>query len=276
MKTIAKGPASDLTQTLGPLGFTEIEAQAYGALLARPDQTGYRLAQAIGKGQPSVYAALNGLEAKGAVTGAGGSPRTFRAAPPAELLARLRSRQDRQFEEAARLLDRIAAPPPAGAMVQMTDPDQIYARAEAMIERARETVIWELASGPAAALRSPLIAAGARGVRSTGLVLRPEDVVEGSDCIVSPVGDRVATVWPVGLLIVVADAREALIAGIGHDGGEGEALWTDNLFFSVVLNNAIASDLLVHRSATPDWTGPNLTLFDGHPPGFRDFLSRAT
>jgi predicted transcriptional regulator len=264
-----------LRQALAPLGFTEIEAQSYGALLARPDQTGYRLAQAIGKGQPSVYAALTGLEAKGAITATGQSPRTYRAAPPAELLARLRARQDRQFEEAARVLERIAAPPPAGAVAQMTDPDQIYARAAAMIGRARETLIWEMSGGPVAALRPALVAAAARGVRSSGLVLRAEDMVEGSNCIVSPVGDKVATVWPVAPLILVADAREALVAGLPMAGGgrEGEALWTDNLLHSVVLHNALASDLLMHRDASPDWVGPNRALFDTHPPGFREFIA---
>lgn len=264
-----------LRQALAPLGFTEIEAQAYGALLARPDQTGYRLAQAIGKGQPSVYAALTGLEAKGAITASGQSPRIYRAAPPSELLARLRARQERQFDEAARLLEKIATPAPPGTVSQMTDPDQIHARAEAMIARARETLIWEMASGPVSTLRPALAAAAARGVRSSGLILRPEDVVEGSNCIVSPVGPKVATVWPVDALFIVADAREALIAGVPLHGvgGEGEALWTDNLFLSVVLHNALASDLLLHRDASPDWVGPNRALFDGHPPGFREFIA---
>ncbi len=263
----------DLVAALAPLGFTEVEAQVYGALLATPGLTGYRLARSIGKGEASVYSALAGLERKTAVLGGAGSPRTFVAAPPSELIARLRTRQDQQFEKAVRMLERVAAPPQGGATAQLADLEQIYAKAEAMIDGARETLIWEMASAPIARLRPALTRASERGVRSAGLVLRPEDAAPGALSIVSPVGAKVATVWPVEVLIVIADAEQALVAGVGEL--RGEAIWSDNLFLSVVLHNAIASDLLAHRDATPDWGGPNRELFDGHPPGFRAFMEQA-
>lgn len=270
----ATAALADIAPTLEPLGFTEIEARAYVALLARPGQTGYALAKAIGKGQPSVYAALAGLEAKGAVAPTDAGSRTYAAAPVEELIATLRRRQDARLDHAAEALRRVNAADGGETVSRLDSADQVFAKARSLLQGATETVLFELTSGPAQALRAEVAETVARGVKASGMVLREEDVIPGADCIVSPVGARVAAIWPVDLLILIVDGRQGLIAGLG-EAGKAQALWTDSLFLSVILHNAITSDVLLHQSMKPDWIGPNLTLFGGHPPGFRDFLSLA-
>lgn len=263
----------DLPALLAPLGFTELEALVYGELLRSPGLTGYALAKVTGKGQPSVYAALASLETKRAVFATDTGARSYAAVPVAELLTRLRRNHEQWFVQAEEALTRVQASTPPDSLVQLRNADQVYERAQQMIDAAQETILFELAPGCREALAPHIQSAAKRGLSASGLVMRAEDAIDGARSVVSPVGSRVLEVWPFDLLVLVTDARQVLIGGLSEDGA-ARALWTDSLFMSVILHNAIASDVLLHHSSGEDWTGPNLSLFGRHPPGFRELLSQ--
>lgn len=260
----------ELPSVLGPLGFTETEALVYGELLRQPDQTGYSLSKSIQKGQPVTYAALSGLESKGAVMAGMGPAKAYRATPPAELLASLRDRFDQRCALAQARLDQTDAASANDDLFQLKTLDQVLQRARSMIDEARSTVLFELFPG-LATLRPQLAAAAGRPeVSVVGLVLRAEDHIEGARTVLPVRADFIRQVWKDDVIILIVDARQVLIARLAHDGSLSRAIWTDSLFFSVLFHNAIAADVLMHDISGPEWAGANRALFGKFPPGFLD------
>ena len=264
-------------QILGELGFNDTEALVYCELLRNPGATGYRVAQSLGKAQASAYAALAALETKGAVMYDDSETRAYRAVPPSELLGRLRKKFDFHFDRAAQLLESVEAPTGDTRIYQLRNLEQVYERARTMLREARETVVFELFPGPLEELKEDLKAARDRGVKVAGMVLRPEDAIEGVNCTVSRRGDWLLETWPGQQVILVIDASEFLVALIAAGGQVSHGVWTANGYLALLFGNGIVSDVVLHGSPYMDEIGgsPNRFLFENLPPGYRAMLDEA-
>ena len=261
-------------QILGELGFNDTEALVYCELLRTPGATGYRIAQSLGKAQASAYAALAALETKGAVLYDDRETRAYRAVPPAELLGRLRKKFDHNFDRANQLLESLEAPANDTRIYQLRNVDQVYERARTMLRAAQETAVFELFPGPLAELKPDLLAAAGRGVRVAGLVLRPEDAIEGIRCTVSRHGQSVMDTWPGQQVTLVVDGAEFLVALLDSAGQVQHGVWTANTYLAFLFGNGIVSDVVLHGSNYLDEIGgsPNTFLFRDLPPGYRALL----
>ncbi len=260
-------------QILGELGFNDTEALVYCELLRNPGATGYRVAQSLGKAQASAYAALAALETKGAVMYDDSETRAYRAVPPSELLGRLRKKFDFHFDRAAQLLESVEAPTGDTRIYQLRNLEQVYERARSMLREARETVVFELFPVPLAELKDDLKAAAERGVKVAGMVLRPEDAIDGIRCTISRRGDWLLQSWPGHQAILVVDASEFLVALIDAD-QVSHGVWTANGYLAFLFSNGIVSDVVLHGSPYIDEIGgsPNRFLFEELPPGYRAIL----
>ncbi|RYG87928.1 MAG: TrmB family transcriptional regulator [Alphaproteobacteria bacterium] len=261
-----------LTQALAAVGFTELEAIVYADLVRRPGQTGYALAKRLGKGQPSIYSALASLETKGAIHGTNAAARTYSAIPPADLIARARLSQIEMLSRAEEALSHLRREGDApSSLLRIDEPDQIFARAERMIEAATDTLLFEFTPPFGARLKPKLEVASKKGVSVSGLVMGSSERVEGARNVISPVAPKILEAWPFAVLILVVDGRQSLIAGLGS--GTAQGLWSDSNFLSIILNNALASDILLQERMPATWAGPNLDLFGKHPPGFAELMA---
>src|SRR5262249_37024015 len=101
----------DAIPSLTGLGFTELEAEVYIALLRASPATGYRVAQSIGRPVANTYKAIESLQHKGAVLVDEGASRLCRAVPAEELLAQLERTFRRRRQTAADALASLQAPP---------------------------------------------------------------------------------------------------------------------------------------------------------------------
>jgi len=248
---------------LSALGFTEIEAAIYCKLLRGEPATGYRLAKAIGKAPANTYQALGSLTAKGAVMVEDGESKTYRAIPPADLLGSLQ----RSFESARHTAQSaLEALQPAAAddrIYQLKSPAQIYERAEAMIARAREILLFDMFDAPLARLAPALRDAQARGVRVAGLVYS-----EVSDLPFAVAQMRTAQVvqrWPGQQLSVVVDASEFLVALLSHDGASARhGVWSDSVYLSCLQHSSMAAEI---QLMALDQSFGGLSLLQSYPPG---------
>ena len=264
--------SSPAPEALAVLGFTELEARVYADLIKRSGQTGYALAKRLGKGQPSIYAALANLEAKEAVRGTDAASRTYSATPPEELISRARSNHAALLEDAELAISRLRPEVADRAnLLRIDNVEEIQARASSIIASAKETLLFEFTPPFGEALGAAISEAVRRGVTTSGLVMRAQDVVDGAHCVVSPAATKVLQTWPFSVLVLVADGRQTLIAGAGEAGAQG--LWSDSVLLSVILNNALASDILLQEREGPDWAGPNAALFGKLPPGFAELIA---
>jgi len=261
--------AQSAEHALAALGFTDTEAAVYCELLRAAPSTGYRLAHAIGKAAANVYQALAALSQKGAVLVEDREARTYRATPPAELLATLQHTFERRTVDARASLERVYAPMTDDRLYQLTTVSQVNGRAEAMIERAAEVLLFDLFPTPFARLRPSLARAVARGVKVAGVVY--EDVDDcGFETALSPGRERVVARWPGVQVGLVVDAREHLKALLSRDEAKVKhGVWSDSIYLACLEHNGLACEIVVSRASPAIGPGA-LTLFDVYPPGLRD------
>lgn len=237
---------------------------------ARPRAVLDRLCRRQGDPAPhaNVYQALNALARKGAVVFEDESSRAYSAVPPPELLGRLR----RSFESECATVEQAFAAmqveePEGERLYRFTTRDQVLARALRMIDGARECVLAYAGPDDAAPLKSALEDAVRRDVSVAGLMLRDIDLPAGSHIRVSRVADQLATVWPNIPMIVIADAREVLLARFGPGPLDvRNALWTRSRFLASLFHNAIVSDTILHSlPAIEEIRSPNRYLLGTVP-----------
>ena len=119
-----------------------------------------------------------------------------------------------------------------------------------MLREATETVVFEIFPGPLAELKADIMAAAKRGVRVAGLVLSPEDVIEGVKCVVSPQGKAIEEAFPGQQVTLVVDAAQFLVALVDRGGQVQHGMWTANSYLAFLFGNGIVSDVVLHGVTT--------------------------
>ena len=256
------------------LGFTDTEARIYCELLRGGPATGYRLAQAIGKAAANTYQALASLTQKGAVLVDDGDARAFRAVPPAELLGALERGFAHRKDEAEAALATLRPAVEDDRIYQLKTVDQTLARARALIDSAREIILFDAFPTPLQELAPHLAAASARGVTIAGIAYGPlpaEDV----GAVVSHGAAFVAERWPGQQLALVADAREHLTVLFSLDGREVlHGVWSDSAFLACMKHSGLASEIRLSALVAQDIDPlASLSLLRSNPAGLRALLA---
>jgi HTH-type transcriptional regulator, sugar sensing transcriptional regulator len=271
-------PTPEVVQSLRRLGFSEIEALVYCDLLQHPGSTGYRVGKSIKRPHANVYQGLVALEARGAVLFEEGETRIYTAVPAAELVGHLQKRFQEDCEAAATALEDFSTEVPEEDRVfRLTSRDQAFARARAMLREAEETVLIEAFPGPIRELRVDLQEAAKSGLRVAGMVLRPEDQIEGTNIHVSNLAQRVLEIWRCDQLTLIVDARQFMLALFDDKTGElRRGIWVSSPYLAPVFNNGIVADVIMHtQEMFKDVGSPNKLLFGRYPPAVRDLLGLA-
>lgn len=271
-------PAAENRNLIDPLrrlGFSDLEATVYIDLLKRPASTGYAIGKSIGKPHANVYQSLVSLVQKGAVLFEEGEAKLYSAVPPDELIDNLRARHERECQVAEQALKALIMPAPdEERFLRLSSPEQVFARARAMIREAREAVLIESFPLLMRSLRDDLKEAADRGISVAGIVLQEEDLIEGTRLRVSPIAERVTKAWRGHQLILIIDAMEFLLALFRSDGEVERAVWVTSPFVAATLNNGIVADVVLH--AMPEaakFSSFNEEVFGFLPPGCRALIS---
>ncbi|MFT3996482.1 MAG: helix-turn-helix domain-containing protein [Asticcacaulis sp.] len=262
------------TQWLTPFGFTDLESRLYGELLKQSPLTGYRLSRAVGKAAANTYQALESLTRKGAVLADEAEPRNYRAVPPAELFAALRRTFTQQAEAAESGLSALYTPTPEERLYQLKSLPQALERARALIEGAKEIVLFDLFPQPLAELREYLIRAQARGVRVGGITYGdapPETGDAPFIQVVAPGAGFVTERWPGRQMTLIADAREVLLALIAPDDASlSRGFWSDSPYLACLHHSGLASEMRLSAALTRGGDPlRDFGLLSATPPGLR-------
>lgn len=255
---------------LADLGFTETESRLYCELARSGPATGYRLARAIGKAPANVYQALENLSQKGAVLVDETQAKAWRAAPAAELVSALKAGFERRSSAALTALSTLRPPDPDTRLYALKSPEQVLARARAMIAAAREVVLFDLFPGPFEALRPDLERASAAGVIVAGLAYAP--AAAGFRVIQANSAERAAAGWPGQQVTVVADAREHLVALISPDGERViQGVSSDSAYLACLQHSGLAAELRLSAARSTDPLS-DLALLTLRPSGLTQLL----
>jgi Cd2+/Zn2+-exporting ATPase len=224
------------------IGFSEYEAKAYMALLRESPITGYQLAKLSGVPRSMIYEVVGKLTARGAAMTLRQEGST-RYAPVAaeEFLDQLQREQE---ELISSLKDDLLGLEPTSDLEYVWNiegHDNVMAKAEEMIDQARERIYIALLPATFPALRPVLEEAIDRGVRA--MIYTTGDLdLPGGRVIVSPMPEqakeRLEGLW----LIVVIDGEEALIGELLTK-NQARASWTGSPLFVFVAEHHLRTDL---------------------------------
>jgi predicted transcriptional regulator len=209
---------ADITGLLQQLGFSEYEARAYLALLQRNPLNGYELAKASGLPRANVYAVLQKLEDRGAVTRLDmASGARYAPVAPTELTGRIASRFQDVLRATEQALQDLEAPEAGVFIWNIQGYAALLDHARALIEATQERLLVAIGRQEAAGLRQPLAGAESRGVAVTTLCL-DECPTECGGCRGTICRFCAATSEAQHWLVLVSDDSEALAGEIGFDG----------------------------------------------------------
>ena len=268
-------------ESLLAFGFTETEARIYCFLLEESPATGYRISHAIGKAAANTYKAIAALEAKGALVIENGETRLCRATPPEDLLALLSRQFDAKKAMAKESLSRIHAPSEDHRVYQLTTADQVFARARAMLDSAKQIVTIDLTPLMADRFAKDVAEVEQRGVQLAAITYRPHDAYDNDFSALSANGERVLAAWPGQQINLVVDGRETLLAFLSRDCTTViQAVWTNSRYLSVLYFNSIAAEIQAHRferlAMENNWpldATPFISLSKTRPLGMQELLS---
>ncbi len=206
----------DLLADLTRIGFTEYEAKVYLALLSDSPATGYQLSKTSGVPRSMVYDALSRLHTRGAVLESlEDRSAVYRPLPPELLL-------ERHHEDHLQLMDSLRTglvklydAPTEDRVWSLSGRRSIETYAAQIIGQAEKEIFLVLADDDLDALEAGISAACGRGVLVHTLLTGERTLACGEVAHHPPLESELHGLT--GMLLVVADGVESLIAGQDHE-----------------------------------------------------------
>jgi sugar-specific transcriptional regulator TrmB len=162
----------DPVTLLQELGFTELEARAYQALLQHNPVTGYELAKVSNIPRPNIYPVLQKLEGRGAaIRIAGDETLRYIPVPPEELLKRIDDQLQATLNRAGPALQLLVQHAEADYIWNTQGYSNLLAQARTLIRGANAGLLIALWPDEARALADELAQAEARNLNVTTLCL---------------------------------------------------------------------------------------------------------
>lgn len=197
---------------LTAIGFTEYEAKVYLALLRENPATGYQISKKSGVPRSMVYEALSRLHARGAALETIEDRATlYRPLPPDQLLDRYEAEHRRLLDRLRRGLNELFTAPEEEYVWALSGRPNVLTYAGQMIARAGKEIYLVLPDDALTVLRDEIAAAWERGIDVSALLTGAQDLPVGRVARHPPLESEIQEL--IGTLLVVADRREALIAG---------------------------------------------------------------
>jgi hypothetical protein len=277
--------SKELTESLVDLGFTALEAEIYGALVQGEAQTGYRVAQLLGKPVANIYKALESLHAKGGIMVDETDKKLVRAVAPRELMRSVQREFDERRRRATDALARLPEPVADRRIYELGARTQVTERARAMLKQARSLALLDLGPEHARELGPDLERAAARGV---SVSLRTENPIQlaGVDVVViHSRGAAAAEPWAGSWLTLVVDGSEQLLAVFDASGVLRQGVYTASTFLSWVFHCGLAAEITldamlraIERKASPAdlraLVDEYMRLVPATAPGRRDLVKQ--
>lgn len=210
------------------LGFTALEALMYVELLQSGPQSGYRIAQLVGKAPANAYKSLESLVARGAVLCSDNGTKVYRAVPYAQVAAALAVDFNRRSQRAQDVLAKLESRSDDEGIYQLARGDQTMEHAQALIAGAKTMLLIDAFPRLLDELSAGIEAAAKRGVRIAIRKYHKSPPITGTFAAWVPSGETIVEAWTGEYLGIVADASSMLVALIARDGGEASGIATDN------------------------------------------------
>jgi sugar-specific transcriptional regulator TrmB len=244
-------------QAATTLGFSDLEAAIYVALLQHGPQTGYAASKLVKKAVANTYNALEALHEKAAVIASGGDPRIFRAVPPDELERKLNASFLRRTKRATSTLAGLQKQGLDREVYRIGSLDAAIEKAKSLIGNAQRVVLIDAFPGVRAIVESEIGAARGRGVETYLKCYEPTKSA-AVRALVPPDAKRVLQRWPAEWLIIVVDGVAMYMALFNSSLNRlFSCIWTESPYISWVYHFTLSSEFTLTSvqmlaSAQPD------------------------
>lgn len=206
----------DLLSDLTRIGFTEYEAKVYLALLSDSPATGYQLSKTSGVPRSMVYDALSRLQGRGAVLeSVEGRASVYRPLSPQLLL-------DSYHDDHLLLMDSLRAgltklydAPTEDRVWSLSGSRSIMTYTVQLIQQAQTEIYLVLTDNDLDGLRPTIMEACERGANIHALLTGEASLDCGEIAYHPPLESELHGLT--GMLLVVVDGQEVLIAGKDHE-----------------------------------------------------------
>lgn len=206
----------DLLSDLTRIGFTEYEAKVYLALLTDSPATGYQLSKTSGVPRSMVYEALGRLQGRGAVLeSVEDRASVYRPLPPEFLLERHHDDHLQLMGNLRAGLTKLYNAPSEDRVWSLSGGRSIMTYAGQLIEQAQKEIYLVLTDDDLDRLHPAITNACDRGVGVHTLLIGEAVLECGEVAYHPPLESELHGLT--GMLLVVADGQEALIAGKDHE-----------------------------------------------------------
>lgn len=206
----------DLLADLTQIGFTEYEAKVYLALLSDSPATGYQLSKTSGVPRSMVYEALSRLHTRGAVLESlEDRSAIYRPLPPDMLLERYHEEHQQLMATLRTGLMALYNTPTEDRVWSLSGRRAIVTYAAQIIEQAQKEVYLVLTDDDLTDLRPVIANACERGLSIHTLLTGKGTLECGEVAYHPPLESELHRLT--GMLLVVADGAETLIAGTDHE-----------------------------------------------------------
>jgi sugar-specific transcriptional regulator TrmB len=203
----------DVVPIMMSLGFTDLEARAYVALIGADGDTGYAVAKRIGRPTANTYKALASLQGKGAVLVSSGKSRRYRAVPVDTLVESLGRKFQADQDRLIDAIEQLDTDAPAPGTYSLETPDHVLYSARKLISAASTRLFIDVTPWVLGNLRESIVVAVASGVET--VVKCTDDVAIAGATIL-----REQRESAVERISVVADGNEYLEAVLAGGGTE--------------------------------------------------------
>ncbi len=230
------------------LGFTNLEAMIYIALLKEPNITGYRVSKVIGKPVPNTYKALESLQNKGAiVTDQTQKSKAYTPLPITEYLDQLEQGFHQKRKKVEKALEKIGEPDIDYGIFKLDSLEQVITRTRTMIDGAQNTIFIDSFPSPFPQIRESL----QRAISEGKLVwIRSYDSYElaGAEVFCLEDEQRYTELYPGTWHNIVVDSKQYLMCFLGKKREEVvEAFWTNNPYLGLTAFNSSVQEFQVIR-----------------------------
>jgi sugar-specific transcriptional regulator TrmB len=263
-------PAQHLTD----LGFNDLEAEVYLALLGSKPATAYAIARQIGKATANTYKAIESLARRGAVLVEDGDHRLCRAVPVREFIAHVQQSFTERTRAAEEALSRLQTETHDERVYKVESVAQLMERCRHMIvERAERMITVDAFPNTLARIAGDLTTAASRGIEVNVLAYVPI-TIPGANVVVSPRGREAAGYWNSQQLNVVIDGRETLLALFDNEITRiHQAHWSNSLYLSCLIHAGITCEQTVHKLSEARAQGSSMSVVDEILSRHRFFLN---
>lgn len=206
----------DLLNHLTQIGFTEYEAKVYLALLGDSPATGYQLSKTSGVPRSMVYEALSRLHARGAVLESlEDRAAVYRPLPPDLLLERHQNDHRQLMDNLRAGLTKLYTTPTEDRVWSLSGRRSILTYALQIIDQAQTEVYMVVSDDDLIDLYPTILRACGRGIGVHTLLTGENGLDCGEVAYHPPLESELHGLT--GMLLVVVDGQEVLIAGKDHE-----------------------------------------------------------